>query len=146
MVQPINSKKLSQARNPDVADPGDGYSVMSERTVRSQYHTEERKDQKLPTPSQHTDSSHSYLDVLYDEWLNKLKTAQVRSWIHLIITLCRSLEMLHKKHGSSPSTTSRACSECGTCPRCRMSGMKQSSSWRTSRTMRPHASVSATMS
>ena len=44
------------------------------------YHaaTEERKDQKHPANSSNTDSSHSYLDVLYDEWLAKLKTEKVR--------------------------------------------------------------------
>ena len=77
-VQPLNTKKMTQLQNPAIADPGDGYSVLSD-SVRSQYQTEERKDQKLPAPSQHTDSSHSYLDVLYDEWFNKLKTAEVRS-------------------------------------------------------------------
>ena len=71
MVQSMNIGKVVQARNPEIMDPGDGYSVRSETTL-SQYQTEERKDQKVPKGSHNSDSSQSYLDVLYDEWLNKL--------------------------------------------------------------------------
>ena len=58
-----------------ISDPGDGYSVISDTlTVRSAYQTEENKQKQQ---KQTSGPVHSYLDVLYDEWINKLKTANV---------------------------------------------------------------------
>ena len=71
----LNSKKIEQAVNPMISDPGDGYSVVSDTmTVKSSYKTEETKH-KAPKISPR--NFHSYLDVLYDEWFNKLKSSNV---------------------------------------------------------------------
>ena len=71
----LNAKKIEQTVNPHVSDPGDGYSVISDTiTVRSAYQTEE---QKKTTSNAPLEENSSYLDVLYDEWFNKLKTSNV---------------------------------------------------------------------